>query len=624
MKSAIFCLALAATLMLSTAPAQAQDNEAASSAESASSADNASDVLRTAKQANLRALPDSDSDLLEKLDKYAQVQVISTLGEGENTWAYVKTVKGGRTGYILLNLLEPVPTPSPTPVPTPTPSPTPVPTPTPLPTPTPTPSPVPTPTPTPGPDIVSGETLYDEPVLVRTTVRSNLRKSPGGDLITELDKGIQMTAIGEVMRGDELWLHLKEGEDNREGYMLESLLRQVRPVVLRPVTEGEVRALFPVLSNDPIADIKAEIPFTYTDEELSVYHTLRVGDRSDDVLALRRRLYELGYYAKPNENTLYTESTAEVIGIFQKDCGLTVTGEADPLTQALLFDPRMLAREGSEQEVHYLDNDLQPLVIQRAEVTSYNFYGSIQVSVRNETGGRLTAFGLKIIPNMSDGSPADMAETFAEEIEREYSIDDISVGKGDSYSDFATNGHVPIGDDIYMEPDIGEEILEIWPHHFQVSRKIYFSGAQVAVSWYRSGGVNVYVDDDQMAFISVGKGSQDILLHTLPITVTDQEREEGAKWEMGIVSRYVLPIYQTYYNLPQGAWLKTVEDDSPAQDAGLMEGDIIVGIGDITILGDATLRRARASIAPGQSATLYFWRDGQYYATEIIRPEESL
>lgn len=250
MKSAIFCLALAATLMLSAVPALAQDNEAASSAESASSADNASDVLRTSKQANLRSLPDTDSDLLEKLDKYAQVQVISTLGEGENTWAYVKTAKGGRTGYILLNLLEPVPTPSPTPVPTPTPSPTPVPTPTPLPTPTPTPSPVPTPTPTPGPDIVSGETLYDEPVLVRTTVRSNLRKSPGGDLITELDKGIQMTAIGEVMRGDELWLHLKEGEDNREGYMLESLRGRCGRCA-RPVTEGEVRALFPVLSNAP-------------------------------------------------------------------------------------------------------------------------------------------------------------------------------------------------------------------------------------------------------------------------------------------------------------------------------------------------------------------------------------
>ena len=91
---------------------------------------------------------------------------------------------------------------------------------------------------------------------------------------------------------------------------------------------------------------------------------------------------------------------------------------------------------------------------------------------------------------------------------------------------------------------------------------------------------------------------------------------------MGFVSRYVLPVYQKQYSLPQGAWLKTVYANSPAQDAGLQEGDVIVGIGDITILGDATLRKARASIAPGASATLTFWRDGTYYETEILRPTE--
>ena len=50
---------------------------------------------------------------------------------------------------------------------------------------------------------------------------------------------------------------------------------------------------------------------------------------------------------------------------------------------------------------------------------------------------------------------------------------------------------------------------------------------------------------------------------------------------------------------------------------------MIAGIGDITILGDATLRKARASIAPGQTATVWFWRDGQYYTTELLRPEET-
>ena len=359
----------------------------------------------------------------------------------------------------------------------------------------------------------------------------------------------------------------------------------------------------------------------YTEEELAQYHTLNVGDRNADVLALRKRLYELGYYAKPNENALYTESTADVVRMFQQDCGLEETGTADPYTQALLFDDRMLAREGSAQEVTYLQNKAQPLYIQRAEITSYSFYGSVQVSVRNNTSGKLTAFGLKIIPNMSDGELVDMADTFAEQIEKEYNLDSIAVARGNSYSDFETNGKAPLYNDPddYEEPEIGE--VYIYPHHFQVSYKQYFTGAQVAVSWYRAAGRNVYVDDDQMVFVSVGKGTDELMTYTLPIAISDSQREEARKWEMGIVARYVLPVYQDYYNLPQGAYLRSVEEGSPAQEAGLQEGDIIVGIGEQTILGDMTLRLSRASFAPGDIQTVYFWRDGQYYTTEMMRPE---
>ena len=606
--------ALTAMLALSPLMALGEDTPAPAAEQQENS------QLRTAKQANLRKLPNTKSDKLETLKKHSVVTVLSETDVGGETWAYVRVVKSGREGYVLLSLLEPIPTPTPAPTAAPTP----------------TPSPEPTAAPesgsedrgdaadegTPAPDTVSGETLYDEPRLVRTLKRANLRKKPDGSRLGEIASNTALTVIGEVEKDGQLWLHIEKSKSSKEGYILAELLRQVRPVELIPVTEGEVREMFPVISSDPIADIKNEIPFTYTDEELSAYKTLNVGDRNSDVLKLRKRLYEMGYYAKPNENALYTESTADVIKVFQKDCGLEETGVADPYTQALLFDDRMLAREGSKQEVTYLQNNAQPLYIQRAEITSYSFYGSVQVSVQNKTNGKLTAFGLKIIPNMTNGDAADMAETFAEEIEREYTISSLSVGKGDSYSDFATNGKANLDDDYYMEPEIGE--VEIYPHHFQVSYKKYFTGAQVAVCWYRSGGRNVYIDDDQMVFVPVGKGTTDILMHTLPLTITDSEREEAAKWEMGIVARYVLPIYQNYYNLPQGAYLRSVEDGSPAQEAGLQEGDIIVGVGDLTILGDMTLRLARASFEPGEIKTVYFWRDGQYYSTEMMRPESNV
>ena len=573
-----------------------------------------SQTLQTSKQANLRKLPNKKSDKLETLKKASVLTVISVSEINGENWAYVRT-KGGREGYILYELLEPVPTPTPEPTATPTPTPSPEPTATPD-------ADSKTPAPTAAKNAVQGETVYDEPRLVRTLKRANLRKKPDGSRLGEIAADTALTAVGEVEKEGELWLHIEKGKNNKEGYMLAELVRQVKPVELILVTEGEVRALFPVVGRDPIAEIKNEIPFTYTEEELAQYHTLNVGDRNADVLALRKRLYELGYYAKPNENALYTESTADVVMMFQQDCGLEETGTADPYTQALLFDDRMLAREGSAQEVTYLQNKAQPLYIQRAEITSYSFYGSVQVSVRNNTSGKLTAFGLKIIPNMSDGELVDMADTFAEQIEKEYNLDSIAVARGNSYSDFETNGKAPLYNDPddYEEPEIGE--VYIYPHHFQVSYKQYFTGAQVAVSWYRAAGRNVYVDDDQMVFVSVGKGTDELMTYTLPIAISDSQREEARKWEMGIVARYVLPVYQDYYNLPQGAYLRSVEEGSPAQEAGLQEGDVIVGIGDQTILGDMTLRLSRASFAPGDIQTVYFWRDGQYYTTEMMRPEK--
>lgn len=572
-----------------------------------------SQTLQTSKQANLRKLPNKKSDKIETLKKASVLTVISVSEINGENWAYVRT-KGGREGYILYELLEPVPTPTPEPTATPTPTPSPEPTATPD-------ADSKTPAPTAAKNAVQDETVYDEPRLVRTLKRANLRKKPDGSRLGEIAADTALTAVGEVEKDGELWLHIEKGKNNKEGYMLAELVRQVKPVELIPVTEGEVRALFPVVGRDPIAEIKNEIPFTYTEEELAQYHTLNVGDRNADVLALRKRLYELGYYAKPNENALYTESTADVVRMFQQDCGLEETGTADPYTQALLFDDRMLAREGSAQEVTYLQNKAQPLYIQRAEITSYSFYGSVQVSVRNNTSGKLTAFGLKIIPNMSDGELVDMADTFVEQIEKEYNLDSIAVARGNSYSDFETNGKAPLYNDPddYEEPEIGE--VYIYPHHFQVSYKQYFTGAQVAVSWYRAAGRNVYVDDDQMVFVSVGKGTDELMTYTLPIAISDSQREEARKWEMGIVARYVLPVYQDYYSLPQGAYLRSVEEGSPAQEAGLQEGDIIVGIGEQTILGDMTLRLSRASFAPGDIQTVYFWRDGQYYTTEMMRPE---
>lgn len=573
--------AFALTLLLACAPIAIQA-EAPAPSPSAQSEAEESVIMRTVKEANLRSQPGKSAARINTLLKGRRVRLLDVVTAEDDEWAHVRVVSTGQEGYVLLSLLEAEPEETPTPRPTATPRPTPTATPE-------------------GPK----EEAFDEPMLVRTGVRANLRKTPGGTRLDELAKDTYLTVLGQIEDADgALWYHVRE-KSGREGYMLAELLVQIAPAKLLPVSESEVRERFPVLSCDPIRDAREAAVPAYSSEELAKYPTLTVGTRSDAVLRLKQRLYEMGYFSKPNENKNYTESTADVVGKFQEDIGLPVTGIADPLTQAALFDKDTPKREGSPQEVKYLQNADMPLVIQRTDVTSYSFHGSIQLSLRNNSGSKLTAFGLKIIPYMRDGSAADMADTFAEEIERVYSVSSIAIANGRSYSDFETN-------DRFDEA--------IWPHHFQVSNQIYFSGAQVAVCWYKSGGKKVYVDDDQLVFVEAGVGAGDSFIHTLPVTLTAQETA-NAGWELGIVTRYVLPVYQAHYGLPQGAWIKEIEAGSPAADAGLEAGDVIVGIGDVTILGDATLRKARGQIAPGESATLVFWRAGSYYQTELLRPK---
>ena len=554
---------------------------------------------RTTKQANLRRKPDRNSILLEDMGRGTPVRMLGTIESDGQTWAFVRTRRFNREGYVLMELLEPVPerveeTAKPAAETEQTPG-----------------GPVAVPT-LPPRELLPGETAYEEEHLFRVLMQVNIRETPDGALLDRVGAGthLRADAFVETETGNQ-WVHVLAGDHNLNGYVQADLLKQIRPVVPELVAEEAVREKYPVVSLDPVSDIKRDIPFTYTDEELSRYHTVSVNDRADIVESIRERLYELGYFRKRNPGKLYTESTAEVISNFQRDCGLEPTGEATSYTQALLFDERMaaIAKEFAPIQMDYLNNREQPIYIQRCEVGSWDYYGAIQICVKNQTSSRLTAFGLTVIPYLSGGGLADPAETFAEEAVKDYHVRNISVPAGYGYSDFE------------IEENADWEYT--YPHYFTVSRKIYFSGAQVAVKWYRVGGRTTYVDDDQLVYFPAGKLSTSMLIRTLPVKVTMEEHQEAAKWDLGIVAHYINPVWQEHYDLPQGAYIASVDGSSPAADAGLREGDVLVGIGDQTILGAATLRKARGQIKAGDSAVCVYWRDGEYYTTEIIRPKNS-
>lgn len=69
------------------------------------------------------------------------------------------------------------------------------------------------------------------------------------------------------------------------------------------------------------------------------YSELTIGSRGQEVLDMKRRFFELGYYRTDKYNDSFTKSTADTVRQFEKNNGLPVDGVADPAMLALLFSP---------------------------------------------------------------------------------------------------------------------------------------------------------------------------------------------------------------------------------------------------------------------------------------------
>ena len=72
-------------------------------------------------------------------------------------------------------------------------------------------------------------------------------------------------------------------------------------------------------------------------EPEKTYTTLKPGSNSQEVLDVRMKLYELGYFKKKPTQTEYTDSMADYVKKFEKDHGLTQDGVLSPEDQEVLF-----------------------------------------------------------------------------------------------------------------------------------------------------------------------------------------------------------------------------------------------------------------------------------------------
>ena len=156
-----------------------------------------------------------------------------------------------------------------------------------------------------------GEEITSSIIAEVTTERGplKLRKEPkkSAKVLAELERGSYIT----VLESGEEWCLVDDG--SRHGYAMTQFLT-----------------------------IQEDV-----DERVLSYYTLQNGDCGDEVIALKQRLMELGYFRADSKMTnRYNDTVIQRMKMFQKQNGLEEDGVATPQVQALLFSED--AKENTE------------------------------------------------------------------------------------------------------------------------------------------------------------------------------------------------------------------------------------------------------------------------------------
>lgn len=91
---------------------------------------------------------------------------------------------------------------------------------------------------------------------------------------------------------------------------------------------------------------------------------------------------------------------------------------------------------------------------------------------------------------------------------------------------------------------------------------------------------------------------------------------------MGITVQTVSSTVAQYYNMVEGAYVYSVEEGSPAQNADLRMGDIITKLNDTVIRSSADLTNTQKNYRAGETVTLTVYRDNGYIEVPITFGEK--
>ncbi len=112
----------------------------------------------------------------------------------------------------------------------------------------------------------------------------------------------------------------------------------------------------------------------------------------------------------------------------------------------------------------------------------------------------------------------------------------------------------------------------------------------------------------------------DVLEGVLP-----QLRDEGKvrRGYLGVQIRDLEHIEARYYKLdePHGALVQGVQPDTPAEKAGVVSGDVILGVDDHDVVGTRDLIDYVAALAPGEGVGLEILREAKRINLEVVLEE---
>lgn len=90
---------------------------------------------------------------------------------------------------------------------------------------------------------------------------------------------------------------------------------------------------------------------------------------------------------------------------------------------------------------------------------------------------------------------------------------------------------------------------------------------------------------------------------------------------IGITGENIDSMMSKFYQIPEGIYVRSVSSGSPAQKAGVMAGDVIIGINDKDIKTMSELNEIKDDYKPGDTITLKLYRNNTEMTVSVVLGE---